>query len=170
MTIDVSGEGDPHYVHADESDALAVEMEEKATPEEAQRNERSAKALSGYLRAPWRRMDMGIAEALLHEYARAESAESEVVALKKKVESLEVLYYAPTGDNHHNAALCPYCRPSLEEERKERVALTTRVEGLVTAGEQVAVALESACSYLGEKTPRKTVPVLAAWGAAKEKP
>ena len=42
------------------------------------------------------------------------------------------------------------------------------VKALETAGENVATALEVTCRRLGEKNPRKTVPVLAAWDAAKK--
>lgn len=57
--------------------------------------------------------------------------------------------------------------PFVTEACTRAEAAEARVEALETAGEQVAVALEVACKGLGEKSPRKTVPVLAAWDAAK---
>ena len=39
---------------------------------------------------------------------RAERAEAELIAAK----------FSPLGDNHHNAAKCPYCQPELEKMLK----------------------------------------------------
>jgi hypothetical protein len=35
----------------------------------------------------------------------------------------EVVQFSPTGDNHHNAWKCPYCRPEMEKERKQAEAM-----------------------------------------------
>lgn len=39
--------------------------------------------------------------------------------LADALEVAELLRYSPTGDNHHNAATCPYCRPKLDQERDQ---------------------------------------------------
>jgi hypothetical protein len=66
------------------------------------------------------RLGADLASALRHEREladdrddwkrRAEVAEAEIKALKS---DLERARYAPLGDNHHNAAACPHCRPKL---------------------------------------------------------
>lgn len=33
----------------------------------------------------------------------------------KEIEKARVLQFSPTGDNHHNAALCPHCGEPLRE-------------------------------------------------------
>lgn len=40
------------------------------------------------------------------------------------------------GDNHHNAAMCPYCVPSLESQREQVAALTARAEEAETERDQ----------------------------------
>lgn len=48
-----------------------------------------------------------------------------ITELKGQVNDLAIeewryksIYFAPTGDNHHNAAVCPYCTPGGAEARK----------------------------------------------------
>jgi hypothetical protein len=43
----------------------------------------------------------------------ADLASRDVPWLLGEVERLRLIYYAPTGDNHHNAAMCPYCTPAM---------------------------------------------------------
>ena len=59
--------------------------------------------------------------------ARAKAAEAEVVRLKEEVEWARA---HPGGDNHHNAALCPYCSPTLEQDRTRAEAAEAEVERL----------------------------------------
>lgn len=35
-----------------------------------------------------------------------------LLALAYRVDSLFDLQFRPSGDNHHNAMLCPYCNPN----------------------------------------------------------
>jgi hypothetical protein len=39
----------------------------------------------------------------------------------------EVVQFSPTGDNHHNAWKCPYCRPEMEKERPAIIEECARV-------------------------------------------
>ncbi|HUW12908.1 MAG TPA: hypothetical protein VM537_24485 [Anaerolineae bacterium] len=43
------------------------------------------------------------------------------------------------------------------------------VEALEEAGDALAEALIEACKVLGEKNPRKTIPVLAVWDAVRKR-
>jgi len=61
-----------------------------------------------------------------------------------------------------------YQRAEKHKAWTEVDGLRARVKTLARAGEGVAKALEVMCRRLGEKNPRKTVPVLAAWDAAKK--
>jgi hypothetical protein len=75
---------------------------------------------TGDVRPVIERLGADLASALRHEREladdrddwkrRAEVAEAEIKALKS---DLERARYAPLGENHHNAAACPYCRPKL---------------------------------------------------------
>jgi hypothetical protein len=38
---------------------------------------------------------------------------------------VEKARFSPMGDNHHNAAKCPYCRPELAKQDQEALALRT---------------------------------------------
>ena len=38
-----------------------------------------------------------------------------VESMAKEVEKARILQFSPTGDNHHNAALCPHCGQPLQE-------------------------------------------------------
>ena len=54
-----------------------------------------------------------------------------------------------------------------ENDRAE--AAMARVKALEDAGGAVADALTEACKVLGEKNPRRTVPVLLVWDAVRKK-
>lgn len=50
-------------------------------------------------------------DALTELRATVARLEAEKAATKAEAEKWRGLVYAPTGDNHHNALLCPYCNP-----------------------------------------------------------
>jgi hypothetical protein len=58
-----------------------------------------------------------------------------------EIERLRLIQFSPTGDNHHNAALCPYCGEPLAKALAERDALAARVEGLEAERARIAVAV-----------------------------
>jgi len=65
----------------------------------------------------------------MRKYALSTQA-AELDALRGEVERLNAIYHSPTGDNHHNAARCPYCRPEYEQDHATIAQLRDRVAGL----------------------------------------
>jgi hypothetical protein len=78
--------------------------------------------------------------------ASAPSApQSEIERLKKELAEAK---FAPLGDNHHNAAACPYCSPKLAQGQ-ERTALIEQLRGV----EALALGLHIAASDRGQQRP-----------------
>lgn len=66
-------------------------------------------------------------EAAFKELAKGTdmtSGDDVKIALREALEAaLPYMVFSPLGDNHHNAAACPYCVPdqALRDELKERL-------------------------------------------------
>lgn len=54
------------------------------------------------------------------------------------LDDLDAARFAPLGDNHHNAALCPYCQPELQKQidAARRTALLEAAEVAENHGTQ----------------------------------
>jgi hypothetical protein len=69
---------------------------------------------------------------------------SDYEKLERKNERLTIerdeARFSPMGDNHHNAAACPYCRPEVEAERDQSRKQVEKAElyrmALARIGEQ----------------------------------
>jgi DNA repair exonuclease SbcCD ATPase subunit len=61
-----------------------------------------------------------------HRWTQSEVIDAELsglLDLALKGLQAEIVQFSPTGDNHHNAWKCPYCRPEMEKERKQAEAM-----------------------------------------------
>ena len=65
-----------------------------------------------------------------HRHQALSAQAAELDALRGEVERLNAIYHSPTGDNHHNAARCPYCRPEYEQDHATIAQLRDRVAAL----------------------------------------
>jgi hypothetical protein len=79
------------------------------SPADTDLTARLAQALPGYITRPFRD---DVAAALLpvvREYGDQRAAEAERAGYERGRRDFQ---FSPEGDNHHNAALCPYCSPA----------------------------------------------------------
>jgi len=51
----------------------------------------------------------------------------------REIRRLKAMLFEPLGDNHHNAAMCPYCNPKLEEQTARIAALEKQRDVLQAA-------------------------------------
>jgi hypothetical protein len=58
----------------------------------------------------------------LFESLRNQGAEEAERQIERLTIERDEARYSPMGDNHHNAAACPYCRPQFEAERNQALA------------------------------------------------
>lgn len=86
-----------------------------------------------------------VAEYVKHWEGRTEKSEAENVELRERVKELERERFNPLGDNHHNAAKCPYCRPHIESEYRTVQAQALR-EAADQCGAEAALAWETKSS------------------------
>ncbi len=90
--------------------------------------------------------DISLVNPLLR---RAQAAEQRLAALQSEVErQLLEARYSPLGDNHHNAAQCPYCNPKYaalqsEVERLRKVAEVAEEITRSFDGKTIAVPLSA---------------------------
>lgn len=70
--------------------------------------------------------------------------------------------FAPMGDNHHNAALCPYCNPILKAERD--AAYDRGAADMREAGSEALLARRDAARERGK--PHTTLVAIEGCGAA----
>lgn len=70
------------------------------------------------------------------------TVEERLAALEARVSAAEVLIatarFAPLGDNHHNAAACPYCGDLITEARRELAAQQAKAQRYVAALARIA--------------------------------
>jgi FtsZ-binding cell division protein ZapB len=72
-----------------------------------------------------------------------EQAIEQVRILAAEVERLRNLQFEPSGDNHHNAALCPYCGEPLRKALAE-------VERLKAENEELSDSYREANEFIGD--------------------
>lgn len=68
---------------------------------------------------------------------------------KAEYDKIGEIQFSPSGDNHHNAALCPYCNPKQLAERDRMITeirklreFETYVCQVIAMGEQDALTIE----------------------------
>jgi hypothetical protein len=54
----------------------------------------------------------------------------ELQAAKDEIARFNAIYHSPIGDNHHNAARCPYCSPDFEAQAAEVSALKAQLAAM----------------------------------------
>lgn len=91
-----------------------------------------------------------------------DSRGTRVAALREECERLRAAVaeakFSPLGDNHHNAAACPYCNPAWSKLQAERDVLRARLAALVVAADALLPLLhgepEGQLSHMNELTGR----------------
>ncbi len=96
-------------------------------PESAEARERVIHDITTYERAGEAWADLNAALDDLEAVIRA-PLEERIRELERERKHYKILRYSPTGDNHHNAADCPYCSERREEQLRENRELFVRAE------------------------------------------
>jgi hypothetical protein len=102
-----------------------------------------------------------LGDSWVGETLRSEKAEAEVERLQKELAEAK---FAPLGDNHHNAAACPYCNPKPDPIAAAVDAqLDPLKDELIAMGHTLAKGVPAckACDGSGQVTVVDTVTFIA---------